>query len=293
MEIKLQNRRTALRGFTLIELVVVLVVLVALAGVLVPLMPNMITRSHSASGASSMQEAAKAIQMFEALNFSQPDGWDSLVQADGQTLRADRFTVVELAPGPVDGDGNSPGDPGYDPDDIANQDQIDLASRISTALNTAGIRTSFTMADGIQGNGRPEGHSNAPSARINTFSPYAGDLTAFEDLTENGRVVTLGPALNELNRFGFLDPDSDPTTVAYVAFGIGERLNAIGKTISAAPVHFPEAGDLPPTQTYSRFAAIYRIPTSGPAELAAVAAVHGDHFDSLNQHLQEFYETTE
>jgi len=293
MKMNYNSNHRARRGLTLIELVVVLVVLVALAGILIPLLPNMITRSHAASGAASMQEAAKAIQMYEALYFSQPDGWDSLVQADGQTFRTDRFTVVSLSPGPVDGDGNSPGDPGYDPNNIANQGDIDFGARISSALNSAGITTSYTMADGIQGNGRPEGHSNAPSARINTFNPYAGNLTVIEDLTENGRVVTLGPGANEITRFGFIHPDDDPTTAAYVVFGIGARLNALGKTIASAPVHFPEAGDLPPTLAYSRFAAIYRIPATGPASLAAVAAVHGDHFDSLNQHLGEFYETIE
>ncbi len=277
MEIKLQNRRTALRGFTLIELVVVLVVLVALAGVLVPLMPNMITRSHSASGASSMQEAAKAIQMFEALNFSHPDGWDSLVEVGTNlTLRSDRFTVVEL-------DGTDP-----------------LANRIQDALSSVGITYSYTMAPGIQGNGRPDGHSNAPANgdRINTFSPYTapvGDPAGIQDLAGvGGRVVTLGgTAPNEIVRFGFIPPVDDPTTVAYVIFGLGERLTAIGKTISAAPVHFPEAGDLPPTLQYSRFAAIYRIPANGPAELATLAAVHGDHLASINQHLEEVYETTE
>lgn len=265
------------RGLTLIELVVVLVVLVALAGILVPLLPNMITRSHASSGATSMQEAAKAIQMHEALYFSHPSGWDSLVETGTNlTLRQDRFTVVELD--------------GVDP----------LAVRIQDALNSAGITYSYTMAEGIQGNGRPDGHSNAPANgdRINTFSPYVapvGDPLGIQDLAGGGgRVVTLGgTALNEILRFGFVPPADDPTTAAYVILGIGERLTAVGKTISAAPVHFPEAGDLPPTLAYCRFAAIYRIPANGAAELAAVAAVHGDHLDSLNQHLAEFYESAE
>lgn len=293
MKTTFNARRKRRAGFTLIELVVVLVVLIALAGILIPLMPNMVSRAHSSTGAANIQEAAKAIQMFEALNLAHPDGWDSLVQADGQTFRSDRFTVVDLSPGPVDDDGNTPGEPGYDPNNIANQDAIDLGARISSALNMIGITTSYTMADGIQGNGRPDGHANAPSARINTFSPYAGGLDVIEDLRGNGRVVTLGPAPNEITRFGFIHPNDDPTTVAYVVFGLGARLSAIGKTISGPPVHFPEAGDLPPTLNYSRFAAIYRIPATGPASLAAITAVHGDHFDSLNQHFAEYYGTME
>lgn len=271
------RRRTRL-GFTLMELIVVLVVLIALAGILVPILPNMLTRAHSATCALSAQETAKAIQMFESLNFTHPNDWDSLVEVGTNlTLRPDRFTVVELD--------------GVDP----------LAVRISDALNSAGITRSHTMAAGIQGNGRPEGHSNEPANgdRINTFSPYAGDIIGsgtedLQDLTGGGRVVTLGgTALNEILRFGFVPPADDPTTAAYVLFGVGQRLTAVGQTMSSAPVHFPEAGDLPPTLAYSRLAAIYRIPANGPAELATVAAVHGDHLDSIDQHLEEFYETVE
>ncbi len=99
--------------------------------------------------------------------------------------------------------------------------------------------------------------------------------------------------MNELNRFGFQNPELDPTTVAYVLFGVGQRLTAVGQTMSSAPVHFPEAGDLPPTLKYSRLGAIYRIPANGPAELATVAAIHGDHLDSIDEHLQEYYETVQ
>lgn len=274
--VKLRSVWTARRrrgGFTLIELVVVLLVLIGLAGIVVPMLPNMITRTHSSANASTIQEAAKALQLFEQLNFSHPDGWDSLIDANGNTLRDDRFTVVQL-------------------------DDIDLGARISSALNSVGITTSFTMGESLRGNGRPDGHANrqGDTARVNTFAPYPGGSSVpsgIQDLTDDGSVVTLGPGANEFNRFGFLLPEDDPTTVAYVAFGIGERLSAVGRTISAAPVHFPDQGDFPPTLAYSRYAAIYRIPANGPAELATVAAIHGDHFDSLGNLLEEFWETTE
>jgi type II secretory pathway pseudopilin PulG len=285
-------------GFTLIELVVVLLVLIGLAGIVVPMLPNMITRTHSSANASTIQETAKALQLFENLNLSHPDGWDSLIDANGNTLRDDRFTVVQLSPPPVDGDGNSPGESGFDPDNIVNQDDLDLGARISSALNSVGITTSFTMGESLRGNGRPDGHANrqGDTARVNTFAPYPGGSavpSGIQDLTGDGSVVILGPAANEFNRFGFLLPEDDPTTVAYVAFGIGERLSAVGRTISAAPVHFPDQGDLPPTLAYGRYAAIYRIPANGPAELATVAAIHTDHFDSLGNLLEDFWETTE
>lgn len=279
-------------GFTLVELVIVLLVLVALAGILVPILPSMVTRAHSASGASSAQQAVKAIQLYESLNFRQPDGWDSLVDAGGFTLRTDRFTVTPLSPAPIDDDDDPINNPPQ------NQAEIDLGARISSALNAAGITFSYTLAQGMRGNGRPEGHANrdGETARVNTFNAYAapvGDPAGIQDLTGAGSVVTLGPGLNEIVRFGFVNPGDDPSTVAYVVFGIGDRLTAVGQTMSAAPVHFPEVGDLPPTLAYSRFVAIYRIPTNGPAELATVAAIHEDHLDSIGSHLAEYYETVE
>jgi len=298
MKFNHKTNNSARGGLTLIELVVVLVVLVALAGILVPLLPNMITRSHAASGATSMQEATKAIQLFEAVNLRHPDGWDSLVSSGGATLRPERFTVLTLP----------------------SANSSTLEGRIRGALISAGISTSFTMADGIVQN-----------SGISTFEPYVGDQASpngVENLGDGGRVVILGGTAddttnpgetnffaNEFNRFGFAIPTAfdnftppggfggaggqaaafgtDPTTAAYVVLGIGNQLSAVGKTMSAAPVHFPEAGDAPPTQAYARFVAIYRIPADGPAELATVAAVHGNHLDSINAHLKEFYETVQ
>jgi len=277
MKMNNNSNHRARRGFTLIELVVVLVVLVALAGMALQFLPNMITRSHAATGAASAKEAAKAIQLYEAMNFVHPNGWDSLVSSagDGQTFRTDRFQVIAL-------NGTDPGPFGIEP------------ARIRSALTSAGITFSYTMADGIQGNGRlDDNHANrqGSTARLNTFDPYDG--VAEEDFLAGGRVVVLGPGMQEIGRFGFPNPESDPTTAGYVAFGIGERLTAVGKTLASAPVHFPEAGDLPPTLNYSRFAAIYRIPASGPAELATVTGIHGDHFDSIDSHLEEYYETAQ
>src|SRR5207245_6349560 len=78
------RKSPARRGLTLMELVIVLVILVALAGIVIPLLPNMLTRAHTASAATNMQEVIKLIATYAQLTFAYPDGWDSLT--DGANI---------------------------------------------------------------------------------------------------------------------------------------------------------------------------------------------------------------
>lgn len=264
------NPMTTRKGLTLLELVVVLVVLVGLAGIIVPLLPNVLNRTHDSTTASNITAVHRALQLYEGKRLRAPNGWDSLISTGGETFRTDRFTVVDL------------------------NDGTPLSDRIIDALNAIGITESWEFNDGIQGNGRPDGHANRPAsnARLNTFdddSVYSG--TAF-DLTSDGSVVILGPNLNEINRLNLSDPDENPDIEAYVVLGIGARLTALDDTLPSAPVHFPGQGDLDPTQTYARFVAVYAIPASGPARLVRTAAVHNDHLDSLDGLMKSFYEGT-
>jgi len=77
------HRNTRRRGLTLLELVVVMGILVVLAGVLVPLLPGLLSDAHFSSGATTIDEMNKSIATYEALNRSQPDGFDLLVDSTG------------------------------------------------------------------------------------------------------------------------------------------------------------------------------------------------------------------
>jgi len=269
------RRRARQAGLTLIELLIVLLILVAVAGIVVPLFPNMQKRAHASTNAANITETHKAIQLYAATSLSQPNDWDSLISPSGETFRDDRFTVI--------------------PDlSVAG-----LPQRIRAALSQAGIRTSWQMIEGIQGNGRPDGHTNRQSAgpgdRINTFGNYYSGTDY--NLTTNGSVVVLGgTANNEITRLRLplplnVDPLSDSGIEAYVVFGIGNRITALDSTMLEPPVHFPDEGDLDPSQAYGRMVAVYAIPTSGPARHVRTAAVHNDHLDSLGNTLEDFYET--
>ena len=71
-------------GLTLMELVVVMFILMALAAILVPLFPSLIERAHRSSQATNESELTKAVQLYQGLYGSYPDGYDLLT--DGTNI---------------------------------------------------------------------------------------------------------------------------------------------------------------------------------------------------------------
>jgi type II secretory pathway pseudopilin PulG len=85
-----------------LELVVVLVILVALAGILVPLLPGMLGRAHTAEHGTNITEINKAVEAFNLINRSYPDGLDRLdtaytVMPDGSATDACNSQLVDVA----------------------------------------------------------------------------------------------------------------------------------------------------------------------------------------------------
>jgi type II secretory pathway pseudopilin PulG len=139
-------------GLTLIELIVVLVVLVGLAGIIIPMLPNMLTRTHTATAATNIQEINKWVQTYEQLYFSYPDRWDALVAVGGTRLSyLPDATPVQMVPGKVS----------------ATNGEV-------AALNTAGITQLAAMIEAPS----PVGVWSA------TFNPYSGALTTIGDGTD-------------------------------------------------------------------------------------------------------------
>lgn len=134
------------RSLTLIELTVVLLILAAVAGVLVPRLTGYGERAHGATTASSMQETAKALALFEANNGRLPDRWDNLIDAGtGSTLPAS-LTVngVVIPPTSLTTD--------------------TLSAAEASALTEAGVQNVFNF------------DSTQPDFNA-TFNPYQGGAT--------------------------------------------------------------------------------------------------------------------
>ena len=76
------------------------------------------------------------------------------------------------------------------------------------------------------------------------------------------------------------------TAGTYVLLGVGNRSEAIGRTMTDAPVHFAESGAENPAAFYNRFLAVFDV--SG--ERAKLVKVISPHFGGLDDHMQEYFE---
>ena len=75
----------------------------------------------------------------------------------------------------------------------------------------------------------------------------------------------------------------------YVVFGLGQRCEAVGKTMANTPVHYSTESLLGPLERYAHLLVVYEIPGAGPARLAAVAALDGQEITGVQTHLNAYY----
>ena len=275
---KISNRRNR-RGLTLIELLLVLLILIAVASILVPLFGNVIGLAHSSSSAANVEEITRNFENHKAMFAGYPNQLDLLL--------TDSTSTAQSAIAPFGQDG-----------DIAATELavFGATGRMIDALAEAGI------TEVIQ-------------------NPVEADLLDEEDFTNFGpvgvggsRIIALdeaGPTpgnfvilgLDAITRLG-LTPDetsagstAEGAPFAYVALGVGNNNDGVGKSMVTAPVHFLSDGGSN-EEVYARFFAIFRIPgEEGAAILSNVATidVHDGEAEvvGLGGHIREYYHTKE
>ncbi len=81
MNVLTNTRKQAVRGLTLIELVVVLAILVALVGLVLAFFPGLVGRASSSTSASSAQDIARAVQINYTTTLSYGNNYDSLIES--------------------------------------------------------------------------------------------------------------------------------------------------------------------------------------------------------------------
>jgi len=252
--------RTARRGLTLLELVVVMVILAAIAGIVLPLLPSMVTRAHTSTGATNISEVAKAIQTHQATYLKYPSNFDSLITGT---------SVVTYLPGAASGD----------------LVVMNATAAHVDALQDSGITTVAQMVESAGGDWNPTfypyGNSKANSPKLPTIS------TA---IALNTPMATLSLAAKQ--RLGLL-PDAD---TVYVAFGLGGYTTMQGKTLQEAPVHFADQQNEGPNVAYGRYGVVFQL-TNGATPLekalfAQVVAFHDDGLVNLGDHLNEYHSAT-
>ena len=249
---RLANHRR--RGLTLMELVVVMVILVALAGIIVPLLPSMIERAHRSSQATNTSEVTKAIQLYQSLNGTYPDGYD---------LLSDGATVINYLPAVT---GTSPMPMGDTPGAISNylgfQNAVGgyvtagaLTLNALNALNGAGIANEYALTSGTAALGAG-GEPWQP-----TFNPYPSTAPPTTlKLTTGTQVVYVNGS--GVLQAGLASPAiiNTGSTTQFVLFGLGKYCSAVGTVMANAPSNFPnDTVHENPNQVYERFGLIFQV----------------------------------
>lgn len=203
--------KSARKGLTLIELVVVLVIVAATAGLMLPLIPNIIQRTEAAVGTANISEIAKAIQLYETTNFSYPERFDSLATSNGLF----DGLPVNSVDGTVVGRGGTS-------DLVANA----LTAEQAIALAAAGITEVANLVDAAAA---PGGWSVTADPYDETPTFTTIDVSGVEAAFVNSSDTSVGNAFERLN----LNEDSE-----YVVFGLGRLCTIVGQNMAEAPVHF-------------------------------------------------------
>jgi prepilin-type N-terminal cleavage/methylation domain-containing protein len=252
------KRSGVAHGFTLIELVVVLAILAAIAGLVIPQVAGLGRTTDMASSAKSQSDLANNIQLFFVLQKRVPQGLDSLIDTAGAVYASD-----------------------------------------TTDPNTQTKGLPYSGADGtrLQAQLAVAALTNAPGAdylrsltRSGFDYVYDHDLTVLNSNNSATvqRLLTATPVnVAEVNPTGALAAKMVPAGLQagqrLVAFGIGPKNSAIGKTITNCPIYNGCDG-----KYYGRYVAVFMIYATGErASLVGVIDSYGRTPDYTQQQYNE------
>jgi prepilin-type N-terminal cleavage/methylation domain-containing protein len=253
-------RKTKLRGFTLIELVVVLIIIATIAGLVIPQVSMIGRSSDMAASAKTQSDLASNIQLFFVLQKRYPQGFDSLLDSSGAIYASDT----------TDANTQTLGLPYAGADGTRLQAQL-TAADLTNATGAEWLR-SFSRA------GFDWVYDHETTAGINSNNSTAG---ATQRLTTTSPFkvaeVTGTPLLAKLVPQG-LQADE-----RVVAVGIGARNSAVSKTLVNSPI-YPGADG----KYYGRYIAYFRIYANGErATLIGVSDSYGRTPDYTQQQFSE------
>lgn len=242
-------------GLTLLELVVVLAVLAILAGLVLPKLDGVLSKGHSAHGASAIGELGRYMETYRALNGRYPDLYDSMMSATG-------VKYTKLLPGTT---------------------KYILAGALTpeevASLDLVGVRRVWR---------HDEAAEDVNSSADLTLGPVTIGTTA-------GLLLKLDPTNPDVQNLLIKEFRQDPADVAgnrtYLVFGVGPQCticNGKAGVMRDAPLH----QDTDPGRFYNRLVVIFA--TSKTAgEKAELIGVVGPDGDSMAAHLREFFSSPE
>jgi type II secretory pathway pseudopilin PulG len=246
------------------ELVVVMVILMALAAIIVPIFPSLIERAHRASQGTNTSEITKAIQLYQSLNGTYPDGYDLLT--DGSQL-INYFPSAGAASPMVLSTDTANANPtnyiGFSYPAGGYVSTGPLTAGGLAALNGAGITTEYALLQNASSasSSYTQSSGSLSTGWQPTFNPYQGDspTSGQTTLTTSTNVVYVnGSGIIAGNLAGSAVVSGSPTQ--FVLFGLGKRCSAIGTVISNPSYNFPnDAVHENPDQVYERFGLVFQL----------------------------------
>lgn len=249
------NNMARQAGMTLIELTVVLLVLIGLAGLLIPYVSGFVSKTHDSTGTFNAAALDNNIQRYMAEKMKAPNNMESLISSTAGADAAGQCAPANAAANTVYCKMMAPG--------FYATTALTMPEVMS--LSGAGITSVYNMDNttpdatfGSTGANEPTNLAAAtPVARVNALAIANGfpeDLTIEEHLA----AAFERPATN-----------FDSACYDYIAFGIGDKTDLIGSTMSTAPVHFASQGAMGPTNRYNRFVAIFQVDKVNAAGIAS------------------------
>ena len=241
-------------GMTLIELTVVLLVLIGLAGLMIPYVSGFVSKTHDSTGSFNSAALDANIQRYQAEKLGFPSNMESLVDTGGAMytkMMTTGFYVVANA--------------GMQRTMSLAMAGITDVVEMDNATDNATFRaTGSNASETIAG--------TTPLAAVTNITAGAGPGGTFpETLSVEQHLAAAFE--RDVNTF-------DSACYDYVAFGIGDKSDLIGSTMSTAPVHFAQQGAMGPANRYNRFVAVFQVDkvgatgtTSTPGGVASVPAV--------------------
>lgn len=256
--------RTVRKGFTLIELVVVLLILAIIAGLVIPQVAMLGRSADMAASAKTQADLNNNMQLFFTLQKRWPNGLDSLLDT----------AQAGYSPASGSGDTQTYGLPISGADGAwmgfttigTTVGQLtvisDLSANEARSLTRSGISTIYDHDVAIT------------NSNLSTATNSGRAIAASEKVAG----VAVGGSLQ-----GKLVPQGLEPGVRLVAFGIGSRNTAFGKTISNVPVYPGCDG-----RYYGRYIAVFKVYSSGErATLVGVVDPYGRTPDYTQQQFNE------
>lgn len=233
------NNLKSQAGMTLIELTVVLLVLIGLAGLLIPYVSGFISRTHDSTGTSNLAELNNTIQRFQVQYNSLPDDLHSLVDINGAVyseLMNPTFLTAKT----------------YTADAAAGM--VEAETPLASLVN-AGITSIYNMKDPAGNGSKTFDAGNTSVAVPNPMMGTAGTVdVAVLGAGDKGSIEG-----HLAYAFGNQVDAYDASCYDYVVMGIGQESEMTGRTMSDAPVHFAQNGDMGPDKKYNRFVAVFQV----------------------------------